>query len=39
MSLKDWFWEFDVRRSDAREASLLTDNDLWELIGEKAPYG
>lgn len=39
MSLKHWFWEFDTRRSDAREVSLLTDNELWESIGEKAPYG
>jgi len=39
MSLTEWFWEFDVRRSDARQASLLQDKELWESIGEEAPYG
>lgn len=39
MSLKEWFWEFDVRRSDSREAALLSDKELWEAIGEEAPYG
>lgn len=39
MSLKEWFWEFDVRRSDAKQVAILADSELWESIGEKAPYG
>lgn len=38
MSLRDWFWEFDVRRHDASKVALLADTELWESIGEKAPY-
>jgi len=38
MSLTEWYWEFDFRRPDARQAALLADAELWEAIGEKAPY-
>jgi hypothetical protein len=38
MSLREWYWIYDVRRSDADKASLLADQELWELIGEDAPF-
>jgi hypothetical protein len=38
MSLQEWYWVYDVRRTDADKVSLLSDQGLWELIGEEAPF-